>query len=60
MDVLAFGLTNPRSDHFPIQVMILEDRAPMKAPFKLELMWFQDILFIPMIKFWWESAPFFT
>lgn len=52
MDVYKIVLTNPESYHFPIQVNIFEDRAPMKPPFKFETMWFRDVSFIPMLKSW--------
>ncbi|XP_059078037.1 uncharacterized protein LOC131876615 [Cryptomeria japonica] len=47
------------SDHFPIQFSIFEDRAPRKLPFKFEPMWFRDQLFLPSLKHWWYSTPFF-
>lgn len=47
------------SNHFPIQFNIFEDRAPRKLPFKFEPMWFRDQSFLPSLKHWWNSAPFF-
>lgn len=46
-------------DHFPIQFSVFEDRAPRKLPFKFEPMWFRDQSFLPSLKHWWYSAPFF-
>lgn len=30
----------------------------MKTSFRIEKMWFHETSFIPMLKFWWESASF--
>lgn len=46
------------SDLYPISLCILEDKAPFWSPFKFEPMWFRDASFLPLLRNWWESAPF--
>lgn len=46
-------LASGGSDHFPVQLSIVDDQRPRKCPFKFEKMWMQDINFLTLVKEWW-------
>lgn len=58
VDFSSSILPNPGFDHFPISFSILEDKPPHKSLFKFEPMCFRDPSFLPLLKKWWEFAPF--
>lgn len=47
------------SDHFSISLTILEAKPCVKSSFKFEPMWFRDSSFLPLLRKWWESTPFY-
>lgn len=59
LEFFSLVFPNVGFDHFPILFSIFEDRASHKIPFKFEPMWLWDPTFLPLLREWWLSAPFF-